>query len=111
MGQAVQYTVVFSDRACANLQRARDFIGQQSPEAAERWYLSFLKALLRLEQNPHAFSIAPEREKFEFELRQFLFRTKSRRANRALFRITECKIEVLAIRRPGLPLITKSDLE
>lgn len=105
------YTVTLSERACADLQQARDYIRQQAPDAAERWYLSILTAMLRLEKNPQAFPLAPENTQFDFELRQFLFRSKSRRANRVLFRITGTKVQVLAIRRPGLPLLSRSDLE
>jgi hypothetical protein len=53
--------------------------------------------------------LAPENIAFPFELRQFMFRTKSRLANRALFTIVGSEVRVLAIRRPGQPLITGTD--
>ncbi|MEX0678045.1 MAG: type II toxin-antitoxin system RelE/ParE family toxin [Pirellulales bacterium] len=107
----MRFTVLLTARALRDLVDARDYIRQSAPQTAERWYFSFLEALLRLEQHPEAWPIAPESGEFPFELRQFLFRTRSRRANRALFVIAGTEILVLAIRRPGQPLITKEDIK
>ncbi len=107
----MRFTVLLTARAIRDLENARDFVGQSAPETAERWFRAFLLALLRLEANPQSYSLAPETAKFPFELRQFLFRTKSRRANRALFRVVGNEVQVLAIRRPGQPLVTRDDLE
>jgi len=60
---------------------------KRAPEAAERWCRGILAALLRLEQHPEVSPLAPENAAFDFDLRQFLVRTKSRLANRALFTI------------------------
>jgi plasmid stabilization system protein ParE len=77
----VRFTVLLTKRAIQDLEHARDYIGRSSPETADRWYSNFLAALLRLEENPAARPFAPENAAFPFELRQFLFRTKSRLAN------------------------------
>jgi hypothetical protein len=45
------------------------------------------------------------------EIRQFIYRTKSGRANRALFTILGDEVRVLHIRRPGQPLMSPEDLE
>lgn len=105
----MRFTVLLTARAIQDLQDAREFIRQSAPETAELWYLSFLEALLRLEEHPDMWSVAPEDAEFPFELRQIFFRTKSRLANRALFTIAGDQVRVLAIRRPGQPLITKDD--
>ena len=104
------YTVVLTARAVRDLQAARSYLAKFAPSTAERWYVAFLTALIRLEQNPQSFPIAPEHAEFSFELRQFLFRTKSGRANRALFMVIGREVRVLAIRRPGQPLVTRDDL-
>lgn len=106
----MRFTVLLTDRAVRDLNQGRDYIRQSSPETADRWYSSFLKALLRLEENPQARSLAPENADFPFELRQFLFRTRSRLANRALFTIVGNEVRILAIRRPGQPLFTRKDV-
>jgi len=106
----VPFTVLLTARAIQDLENARDYIRQSAPETADRWFASFLDALLRLEENPESRSLAPENAEFPFELRQFLFRTRSRLANRALFTIVGDEVRILAIRRPGQPLITGEDL-
>jgi hypothetical protein len=72
------------------LEGARACIRQSAPETADRWYSDFLQALLKLEERPETWSLAPEDVEFAFELRQFLFQ--------------------IAIRRPGQPLITRRDI-
>jgi plasmid stabilization system protein ParE len=106
----VRFTVLLTARAIQDLEHARDYIRRSSPETADQWYRSFLEALLRLEENPELRSLAAENAAFPFELRQFLFRTKSRLANRALFTIVGDEVRILAIRRPGQPLITAGDV-
>jgi plasmid stabilization system protein ParE len=96
----VRFTVLLTARALRDLAQARDYIRESAPEAAEHWYFGFLEALLRLEQNPEAWPIAPESGEFPFELRQFLFRTKSRQANRALFAIAGSEVEFLQYAGP-----------
>lgn len=106
----MRFTVLLTTRAIQDLEHARDYIAQSSPETAERWHRRFLDALLRLEENPESRSLAPEDSAFSFTLRQFLFRTKSRLANRALFTVIGNEVWILAIRRPGQPLITAADV-
>ncbi|MEX0977966.1 MAG: type II toxin-antitoxin system RelE/ParE family toxin [Pirellulales bacterium] len=106
----MRFTVRLTARAIRDLDDARNYIRRSAPETAERWYLGFLDALLRLERQPEMWPLAPEDSEFSFELRQFLFRTKSRQANRALFVIIGNEVRVLAIRRPGQPLIGKEDI-
>ncbi|MES1213520.1 MAG: type II toxin-antitoxin system RelE/ParE family toxin [Singulisphaera sp.] len=106
----MKYTVVLAARAVSDLKLARQYIATSAPLTAERWYREFLEALLRLERNPHAYSLAPESRALGLELRQFFFRTKGALANRALYQIVGSEVHVLAIRRPGQPLITRADL-
>jgi plasmid stabilization system protein ParE len=107
----VRFSVLLTARAIRDLDAARQHLGQHAPETAERWYVAFLEALLLLESNPQRWPLAPETADFSFELRQFLFRSKSRKANRALFTVVGDQVRVLAIRRPGQPLVTQRDLE
>lgn len=106
----MRFTVVLTARAIRDLDAAREYLRQFAPQTAERWYLSFLETLLQLETNPETWPLAPETAEFPFDLRQFLFRTRSRRANRALFTIVGEEVRVLAIRRPGQPLLTQDDI-
>ena len=47
----------------------------------------FHEALQTLSENPGRCSVAPESDAVELEIRQFSYRTKSRRSYRALFTI------------------------
>ncbi len=107
----MSFTVFLTARAIRDLDSAREYVAKFAPETAERWYLGILEALLRLERNPESRPIAPESAEFPFEVRQLLIRGKSRRANRALFTIVGDEVRVLAIRRPGQPLITADDIK
>jgi plasmid stabilization system protein ParE len=107
----VRFTVYLTARAIRDLESAREYIRQFAPETADRWYCEVLEKLLRLEQNPQLPSLAPENAEFPFELRQLLIRKRSRRANRALYTIVGDQVRVLAICRPGQPLITRDDIK
>lgn len=107
----MRYTIVLTARAIRDLDVARSFLRQLAPETAEKWYVGFLESLAKLESQPELWPHAPENAQFSYELRHFFYRTKSRRANRALFTIVGNEVRILAVRRPGQPLITKKDLE
>jgi len=107
----VRFTVYLTVRAIRDLESSREYIARFAPETAGRWYCEILEKLLRLEENPQSRPLAPEGAEFPFEIRQLLIRTKSRRANRALFTIVGDQVRVLAIRRPGQPLITRDDIK
>jgi len=93
----MRFEVFITQRAQDDLNSAREFIAWHAPETAERWYADFLKTLLVLEQNPERWPLAAENEAVPFELRQYLYRTSSRIANRALFTIVNNQVRVLAI--------------
>lgn len=104
------FEVVVTERAQRDLNDARAYIARHAPETAERWYVEFLRALLKIGETPYSFSIAEESTEFPFELRQYFHRTRSGRVNRALYTIVESEVRVLAIRRPGQELVKPEDL-
>jgi plasmid stabilization system protein ParE len=106
----MRFEVLITERARRDLEQARAYIAKHAPEAAERWYVGFLKALLDLEKNPTARPFAAENPDFPFELREFLYRSRSGSVSRALFTIVRQEVRVLAIRRPGQDLVTREDL-
>jgi plasmid stabilization system protein ParE len=105
----MRFEVFITRRARRDLDEARGFIAKHAPEAAERWYVGFLKAVLELEKNPQAKPLAAENADFPFELREFHYRTKSS-VSRALFTIVRNEVRVLSVRRPGQELATREDL-
>lgn len=104
------HDVFLTTRAQKDLKTARSYIAKFSPEAAERWYFDFIESLLDLETRPESRPMAPEEGQFAFDLRQYIFRPKSGKPNRALFTIVGNQVRVLAIRRPGQRLITPDDI-
>lgn len=70
----------------------------QSAEVAAEWYDGFIAEFERIEANPWYGSLAPENEQFDFELREIHYGSGRRSTHRALYRIVENTVEVLAIR-------------
>lgn len=104
------YDLVFSDRAKRDLNAATDAIAELAPETAERWFNGFVGALETLTRDAAIFALAPESNYCSIEVRQFIYRAKSRRANRALFTIRGATVIILTIRRPGQDLLTEEEL-
>lgn len=80
-----------------------------SPGGAAAWESAYETCLDRLEDNPLQFGLAPESEHFGFELRQFLFSTRSGRTYRGLFRVDGDTITILRLRGPGQAPIDPND--
>jgi plasmid stabilization system protein ParE len=106
----MDYEVLVTRRAQQDLEETRNYIAKYAPETAERWYRDFLEALCTLEVNPQAHPLAAENKDLPMEVRQYLYRTRSGRVNRALFTIVDREVRVLAIRRPGQQSATMDDL-
>ena len=104
------YELVYSERAKRDLIRAAEYISRDAPEAAQRWFEGFVAALETLRTNATVFGLAPESKHASAEVRQLIYRTKSRRANRALYTIAGSAVYILAIRRPGQDLLTEEEL-
>lgn len=104
------YELIYTDRAKRDLLAATNAIAENAPEAAERWFAGFIAALASLRERATVFSLAPESQNCSIEVRQFIYRTKSRRANRALYTIRGSTVVILAIRRPGQDLLTDDEL-
>jgi plasmid stabilization system protein ParE len=105
------YDLVYTERAKRDLHNGVVEIARNAPQTAERWFEGFINALGRLRQEAPNFSLAPESGRCSVEVRQFIYRTKSRRANRALYTIRGGTVFILAIRRPGHDLLTEEELE
>lgn len=104
------YQVIVLRRAEQDLHAAADWIAEHSPEAAARWFNSFIDALLSLEKNPERCGVAPENEASSYELRQLIFRLRQGRPFRAIFTITGNQVRVLRIRGAGQDLLSDEDI-
>ena len=101
---------VLDTRRCAIIERAVDAVSRHAPETAERWFDGFVAALETLATNAAMYALAPESEMCSVEIRQMIYRTRNRRANRALYTIRESAVYILAIRRPGQDLLTADEV-
>ena len=59
---------------------------------------------------PERFSVAPENEAFEYEIRQMLVGLGSRPGYRAIYTITDDRVIVLAVRRGAEDELIAEDL-
>lgn len=104
------YRVEFSARARANLVRVVRWLGERSPEAADRLTDHFEAALTRVEANPFSCGLAFENGSTDEEIRHLLFGPKGRKY-RALFALRDDEIILLAIRAPGERPVAPPDLD
>ncbi len=105
------YRLVYTERAKRDLEQAVQYIARKSPEAAQLWFEGFTTSLAKLKVTPLACGQAPESKKVEPDIRQYIYRTKSRRLNRALFTVVDQTVYILSIHRPGRQLLTKKQTE
>ena len=110
VSRGMTYELVYTDRAKRDLNAAADSIARNSPETAGRWFNGFVAALATLTRDATVYSLAPESVHSSVDVRQFIYRTKSRRVNRALYAIRGSTVCILAIRRPGQDLLTDEEL-
>jgi plasmid stabilization system protein ParE len=104
------YTVRTLPRAEFDAQQIYDWIKEQSPQGAERWWWAFLDACDRLKQQPLSYALAPEAEWSDREVRQILFKTPRGRYYRALYVVVEDEVRVLRVRGPGQPDLQADEL-
>lgn len=106
MANQLRYTAT----AAAELRAATEWIAERAPETAEQWFDGFVELLATLRVSALAHGMAPENSLVTVEVRQIIYRTASRRFNRALYTVTGDTVVILGIRRPGQRLLTKRDL-
>ncbi len=92
-------------------QQIFDWLKMQSPEGAVRWWNAFEEAVHGLLDDPSSRSDAPESELVNYELRQFLFKTRRGKTYRGVFVVVENEIRILRIRGPGQPPLEPDELD
>ncbi|MEX2215457.1 MAG: type II toxin-antitoxin system RelE/ParE family toxin [Phycisphaeraceae bacterium] len=69
------YRIEFSPRAEAEISDAARFIARDSPLNARRWYDGIFEAIMGLDEMPHRYAFAREKETLNIELRQLVFKS------------------------------------
>jgi len=107
----MKYAVFVTDQAESDLDRnAIWWADRYSVEQAISWLAEVWKQIESLEQMPERFSVAPENEAFEYEIRQMLVGLGSRPGYRAIYTITDDRVIVLAVRRGAEDELIAEDL-
>lgn len=104
------YVVRTLSRATSDAQQIYDWIQENSPEGALRWWTAFREACRSLSENPERHSVAAEAEHSDADIRQLLFKTRRGRHYRLLYVIDDGEVCVLRVRGPGQPDLTPDEL-
>lgn len=95
----MNYEVRIVSRAHNDFREAIQWYADNySAEFAASWYDQFLRQLETLAAMPESHSLARENDRTEFDLRELHFGVGRRTTHRAVFRIVDSTVEILAIR-------------
>ena len=97
-------------RAERDAQHIFDWLKARSPDGAIRWWLAFDEAVHKLIDHPNGYGLAPESDSVQYELRQFLFKTRRGRRYRGIFTVIGDEVRVLRVRGPGQPPLEPDEL-
>jgi plasmid stabilization system protein ParE len=92
-----RYSVEILPSAERDISDAYEWLAEQNPEAAVRWYNGLMDVILSLDLFPERCPIAPERKFLNREIRQ-AFHGRRYNKYRILFTITENTVHVLHVR-------------
>ena len=103
-----KYRLIIQPPAFDDLDEAYQWVNEQAPEAAARWFNYFVEALQTLSKSPKRCGLAPENDAVEPEIRQFLYGRRSG-VYRVLFTITSSEVRVLHIRHAARRTMTADE--
>jgi plasmid stabilization system protein ParE len=95
------YHLQILPRAEADVEHIYRWIEERSPEGAWNWYSAFEEAARALLINPLGYSMAQENDFVDYELRQFLFKTRHGRIYRGVYVVVDDAVRILRVRGPG----------
>lgn len=97
-------------RAEADITHIYEWVFDRSPEGARRWYFAFEQAARAVVSNPLSYSLAREDEFVDYELRQFLFRTRRGRTYRGVYLVIGEELRLLRVRGAGQRDLDRDEL-
>jgi plasmid stabilization system protein ParE len=108
----MQYRVIMSPEAKADLKGAHRYIRDRAPQAAKDWLRDVRSSIRTLSRFPERCPMAPESTFLQRPIRQLFFGKGSRGTYRILFTVTEKSVNVIHVRHGSmLPLGTEEDGE
>ncbi len=103
----MKYEVRIVSRAHDDFREAIQWYADNySAEFAANWYDQFLRRLETLEVMPESHPLARENKRTDFDLRDLHFGVGRRTTHRAVFRVVDATVEILAIRH-----VARGDLD
>lgn len=93
----MEYPVEFAPEACDEIDDAYNWIANESPAGAQRWFNGLMDAIRSLHEDPERCPVAPENDAFDEEIRQLLY-GKRQHAYRILFNINGPVVQILHVR-------------
>lgn len=106
----MKYIVKLTPEAKSHLHDAVRWYAAQDKAVAMEWFEGFLAKLESLSENPEQFGFARENDQSPYELRTLLYGSGKRLTHRAVFRIIENYVEVLAVRHLARQDFDSNDL-
>jgi plasmid stabilization system protein ParE len=106
----MRYHVAILSRARGDIERILDWLGERSPDGANRWLVALEGAKASLAKNPLTYGLALESRHVGIQLRERFFKTHRGRTYRLLFTIVEREVRILRVRGPGQPPVTSCEV-
>ena len=92
----MEYAVEVTEVAAAEIDSAYEWIREQAPNAAQRWYAGLMTALNSLRQNPRRCARVLAAEFERLEIRQLVY-GRRRGRYRILFTISGDTVEIVRV--------------
>ncbi|MEX2215447.1 MAG: type II toxin-antitoxin system RelE/ParE family toxin [Phycisphaeraceae bacterium] len=89
----MKFTVIIEELAEADADEIHDYLSRYSVLNADRWFRGLLDACTSLEEMPNRFKLAPESDRFDFDVRQMNFGVY-----RVYYRVDGDKVRIMHIR-------------
>lgn len=107
----MSYRVRILRRAWTDADAIFNWLHARSVSGATRCYAAFLAAANDLSNNPYRFSVVPEFDVSDVEVRHRLFKTRHGRLYRLIFLIHTEEVRILRVRGPGQAPVHFNELD
>lgn len=104
------FQVRIAKKAKLEIEAAYEWLKQQNPNYADRWFREFMDTLATLQEKPQRCALARENEVVQEEVRQLIY-GKRRNIYRILFVIRGDMVYVLHVRHGSQDALTSVDLD
>jgi plasmid stabilization system protein ParE len=95
----MKYDVIITSRAQREAQANHNWWAEnRSPEQAAHWYDEFLNSAFSLEENPDRCALAPENDRFPYDIRQLNFGIGRKPTHRLIYTIRPKEVVILRVR-------------